>query len=131
MDSSVVSPNASFRSLHWSTFPATRWGRFQRRLAYGSLALVLADVIVGFTIFSVMVLGILAFFSYGWLQLAHEYAAVGLTFGSPLQSKEAMGLMLLSPGMMVLVSYLGYHAARLPRTVWEKGKARAAAPASA
>ncbi|MCI4330701.1 MAG: hypothetical protein L3K19_02495 [Thermoplasmata archaeon] len=89
-----------------------------RRLGVSALALVMADLLVGFIVFSLATLGILWYLGFAWIQLAHEYAADQMSFGSASQLQMATLLIFVVPIMMGLVCYLGIIATRLPRRVW-------------
>jgi len=79
------------------------------------------DFIAGFTIFSLITLGALWYFAYGWTRLTGEYAAAGLSFGTLAQFNAAVGVMVVTPMLGVLVVYLARSAIRLPRAVWRAG----------
>jgi hypothetical protein len=96
-----------------------RWGR---RLGLSAIALVLADLVLGFIVFCLAVLGILWYFAFSWIQLSGEYSSSGLQFGSAGQLATASALVFVIPIMIGLVCYLGWNAARLPRGVWASAR---------
>ena len=97
------------------------WGRapfWARRVGYGLAAFVVADVVLGCTVFSEAILGILWYFAYGWRGLVDLYAAHGLAFGTPGQFADATALLFAIPPLMALVAYLGLRAWEVPRRLW-------------
>jgi len=90
------------------------------RIAFGAAAVVVADLIVGLAVFSTAVLAILCYFSFSWVQLAAAYAAVGGTFGTAEQARQAAGVLAVAPALMAIVVYLGIRAIRLPRALWSR-----------
>ncbi|MCI4339835.1 MAG: hypothetical protein L3K06_01280 [Thermoplasmata archaeon] len=99
-----------------------------RRVSLASAAFLLADVIIGCTVFSIATLAILAGFGWGWIDLARVYSAHALSFGSDAQLRAASGLLLVCPTFAVLVGWIGIRSFELPRRLWRLAKAGSPAP---
>jgi hypothetical protein len=87
-----------------------------------ALALALADLVIGFIVFSLAILGIFWYFAFAWIQLSREYAASQMTFGTTSQLDMATALVFVVPVFMTLVAYLGIRATHLPRRVWSSAR---------
>lgn len=85
-----------------------------RRLAAGTGAVVLTDLITGMTAYSVIVLSSLWFFAWSWIRIAAEAAARGVPFGTPTDLQLAwIGLFVTLPAVPVVI-FLAVQAYRLP-----------------
>ncbi|MCI4359713.1 MAG: hypothetical protein L3J95_04740 [Thermoplasmata archaeon] len=78
----------------------------------------MADLITGMAAFSVIILSSFWFFSIGWLTLTQEYAARGVTFGSPAQSGLAWIGVLVALPLVAPTLYLALRAYRLPYSLF-------------
>lgn len=97
-------------------------GHFVARIAHGLLGLILADLVVGLTAFSSIVLGGLWIFSAGWIHLVAEYRSAGLTFGAPWQLDLAWVGGIICLPLIVLVVVLGFRSLQLPLGVIRRAR---------
>lgn len=95
-----------------------------RRLGLRAAAFVLADLLLGFVLFSLSVLGILWYFAFGWIHLYEEYAAAGMSFGTVSQFQAATALVFVIPLFMGFVGFLAVAAAPLPPALWRTARSR-------
>jgi hypothetical protein len=84
------------------------------RIAHGVGALLVGDIIVGMTAFSMITLGGLWIFCVEWIRIAGEYGAVGRMFFSPWQLDMAWGGALACLPMAVAVLLLGGRSLQIP-----------------
>jgi hypothetical protein len=98
--------------------------KFARRLGVSAAAFVVADLLLGFILFSLSVLVILWYFAFGWIHLHEEYAAAGLSFGSVAQFQAATALVFVIPLLIGLVCFLAVSAAPLPPALWRTARSR-------
>jgi hypothetical protein len=96
-------------------FEGRRKPRRWLRVAYGTAAVVLGDVILGLASFSVITLASLWYFSLGWIRLVQEYGVRGVSFGSSTQLDLAWFGAVVSLPMVALTVYLAIRAFRIPR----------------
>ncbi len=91
------------------------------RVARGTGAFLLADLITGLAAFSVITLGGLWLFSATWLRVSALAASKGVPFGSPGQTELAwVGVFVCFP-LAVATVYLAVRAYAIPRDVFRTG----------
>lgn len=88
------------------------------RIGHAVGALVLGDLLLGCTVFSVACLAIFTAFGVSWLDLVALYQAHAAAFGTVAQTRAAWGLIAVDPPFAVLVGFLGLRSLRLPWRWW-------------
>jgi hypothetical protein len=95
------------------------------RILSGAGAYFLTDLILGMTAFSVIILGILWYFSLGWIRLTMEFSQRGVVFGSSAQLLLAWVGVIVALPMLATTVLLAIRAFRLPGQVLKVGRAKA------